>query len=84
MYSGYGIPFDSAVFWSFDNGNARNVITFDVEDSSLSHADNRRNNFLVLGEGATFGINGSFGSPQKKFSINFSKKKHQILLDFAL
>ena len=29
--------------------------------------------FLVLGESQTFGINGSFGSPRKRFSINFSK-----------
>ena len=27
----------------------------------------------MLGEGDTFGINGSFGVPEKKFSINFSK-----------
>ena len=26
---------------------------------SSSHADNHKNNFLVLGEGATYGINGS-------------------------
>ena len=28
--------------------------------------------FLILNEGDTFGINGSFGAPEKKFSINFS------------
>ena len=26
----------------------------------------------MLGEGLTFGINGKFGSPEKKVSINFS------------
>ena len=31
---------------------------FDVDDSSSSHADHRKNNFLALGEGPTFGING--------------------------
>ena len=36
-------------------------------------ADNLKNNFIVLGEDPTFGINGSFGSSEKKFSINFSK-----------
>ena len=40
---------------------------------SSSHADNHKNNFLVLGEGATYGINGSFDARDKKFSINFSK-----------
>ena len=31
--------------------------------SSLSHDDNCKNNFLVIDEGDTFGINGSFGAP---------------------
>ena len=73
MYSGSGITFDSADSWSFDNDSARNVIIFSVDNSSSSHADNRKNNFLVPGEGATFGINGSFGSAEKTFIINFSK-----------
>ena len=29
--------------------------------------------FLVLGEGLTYGINGSFGLPEKKFSFNIFK-----------
>ena len=29
----------------------------------------------MLGEGPTYGINWSFGSPEKKFSINFIKTK---------
>ena len=29
----------------------------------------------MLGGGTTFGINGSFDAPEKKFSINFSKAK---------
>ena len=73
MYNGYGIPFDSAGSWRFDNDTARNVITFSVDNSSSSHADNGKNIFLVLGGSEAFGINGSFVSPEKKFSINFSK-----------
>ena len=34
-----------------------------------------RRTFLLLGEGPTCGINGSFGSPEEKFSINFTKGK---------
>ena len=33
---------------------------------------------LILGEGDTFGINGSFGAPEKKFSINFSKANKKV------
>ena len=38
--SGYGITFDLAGSCSFDEGTARNVIVFGVDNSSLSHADN--------------------------------------------
>ena len=33
VYTGYGITFDSADSWSFDNGFARNVIIFGVDNS---------------------------------------------------
>ena len=50
---------------SFDNDFAKNVIIFGVDNSSSSHSDNRRNNFFILGEGPTFGINGNFGFREK-------------------
>ena len=55
--------------------NARNDVICDVDSNSSSQTDNRKKNFLVLGEIDTFGINGSFGGPKEKFSINFSKAK---------
>ena len=73
VYSGYGITSDSAGSWSFDNDFPRNVIIFGGDNSSSSHSCNRKNNFLILGEGPTFRINGKFGSLEKKFSINFTK-----------
>ena len=63
------ITFDNARSWSFDNDSARNFIVFGVDNSSSSRADNRKNNSLVLGEGPTFEINGSFGSPEKKLIL---------------
>ena len=80
MYSGYGITFDSAGLWSFDNDIARNVIIFGVGNSSSSHADNCKNNILILGEGATFGISERFGSREKKFNINLSKANTKFCL----
>ena len=50
-----------------------NVICNVIDNISSSHFDNRKNNFLILGEGPTFRTNGSFASPEKKFSINFTK-----------
>ena len=75
--SGYAIRFDIAGSWSFDKDFARNVIIFGADNSLSSHSNNRQNNFLLLGEGPTYGINGSLGSPEKKF-------KHKILFEFTL
>ena len=75
MHSDYGTTFDGKDECSFGNDNVRNVVIFNIDNSSSSHADNRKNNFLVLDKGDTFGINGSFGVLERKFSINFSKGK---------
>ena len=50
----------------FGNDLARNVIIFGVDNSLSSHTDNLKNDFLILGEGPTFCINGSFGASEKK------------------
>ena len=78
--SGYGRTFDWKGEWSFVNYYARNVIVFCVDNSSPSHADNLKNNFLVLGEGNTFDINENLGAPEKKFSINFRKANTKFCL----
>ena len=50
-------------------------------DSSLSHANNHKNSFLVLGKGPTSGINGSSNSPEKKFIVIFSKSNAKYCLN---
>ena len=72
VYSKHWIIFDSAGSWSFDNDFARDVIIFCVDNSSSSRSDNRKNNLLILSEFPTYGINGSFESPAKKVSTNFT------------
>ena len=39
--------------WNFDNDFARSAITFDADNSSSSHSDNCKSNFLLLGESPT-------------------------------
>ena len=55
---------------------ARNVIIFDIDNCSSSLTDNHKNNFLVLGDD----INGSVGTAEEKFSINFTKSKTEFFL----
>ena len=70
------IAFNGAGSWSFGNDFTRNG----VDNSSSSHDDNCKNNFLTLGEEPTSDINASFTSPEKKFSINFSKENTTFCL----
>ena len=67
--------FMKAGSWDFGNDFVENIVFFCVDNSSSSHTDNRKDKFLVLGEGLTYGIDGSFGLPEKMFSINFSKAR---------
>ena len=80
MYGGYSIAFDGKGEWNFGNGSARNVVIFGVDNSSSSHTDNPKNGFLVLSEWDTFGINGSFGAQEKKFTNNLSKERTNFCL----
>ena len=66
VYIGYVIVFDGKDSWSFGNGFTRNVVTFDVDNSSSHHTDNCNNNFLVLDERETSGVYENFGAPDKK------------------
>ena len=80
VYSGYRIRFDSAGSWSFDNDLARDVIVFGTDNSSTSHSDNFKNNFLILVEVPTYGVNGRFESPEKNININFAKANSKFYL----
>ena len=80
VYNGYGIAFDSAGSWSFNKDFARDVRMFCVYNSSLSL---RKNNFLILGEGPTYGINGSFAAPEKIIYINFNKVNPKFCLSLS-
>ena len=70
-HSGYGITFDSAGLCSFDKEFAINVTIFRIINSWSSHSDNHKNNFLILGDGPTYG---------QKFNINFTKSNTKFCL----
>ena len=73
IYEGRGIAFDAEFSWSFGNDVTRNVIIYGVDNTFLSHNDNRKNNFLVLVEGPTDGMNDSTGPAEIIFCINFTE-----------
>ena len=53
---------------------ARNVIIFGVDNSSSSHVDNCKNNFLILGLGPSYGINVSLVDQRKNLVLILLKQ----------
>ena len=51
--------------------------------SSSSKIDNRKKDILILGDGPTQALESTL-SAEKRYSINFTKKKYKILFKFAL
>ena len=78
VYSRYKITFASGGKMNFDNDTAINVIIFGVVNSSSCHL---KNNILMLDKRPPFGINESFGAPEKKLDTNFSNAKTKICLN---
>lgn len=50
---------DRASKWNNGNSFVQNPIIFDGDNSSSSHTDNCKNDFLILGEGPSDGVNDS-------------------------
>ena len=72
-YNGQGITFDGNGMCSFGNDFVENVVVFDVDNTSSSHTDNKKNNFLLSGERQTKGINNSVGAAGKKVVLALVK-----------
>ena len=73
-YSGYGIGFDRKGSFSFPNGGyGQNVIIFGVDMSSSIHIDNKKKDILILGRGATQGLESTL-TAEKMYSVNFTEK----------
>ena len=80
-YSGYGIGLDRKGEFSFGNsGIGKNVIVFGVDVTNSSHADNRKNNILVLGKCFIQGINDKTIYAEKLYLINFTENNKKICL----
>ena len=82
--SSFGIAFNGASSWSFDNEFARNVVVFALDYSLSSHTSNSKKYVLVLYKETTYDINGIFGFSKQNFSTSFSKQhtknKYNLLM----
>ena len=80
-YSRYGIGFDRHGQFGFGSrGFGRNAIIFGVDLSSSVHANNKKDNILVLGKDFIQGINGTTIYAEKMYLINFTENNKKFVL----
>ena len=80
-YTGYGIGFDSRREYSLPDGRVgKNVIIFGVDMSSYVHIDNKRKDILILGKGATQGLDGTTFTAEALYPINFEQSGKRFVL----
>ena len=79
-YSGHGIGFDRGGEFSFGDGLGRNSIIFGADLSSSSHANNKRNNILVLGKEFVQRIAGTTFYAEGLYKINFTENNKKFCL----
>ena len=79
MWFGFDSPSLSS-YPGFDWG--KNVVFFGVDNSSTVHIDNKKRDILVLGEGATQGLDATTITAGAKYSINFSISQIKFCLSF--
>ena len=79
-YYGYGIEFDRKGEFSFSNGFGTNSLILGADMSSSSHANNTKNNILVLGKDFVQGINGTTVYAEKLYSVSFTENNKKTFL----
>ena len=80
-YAGYEIGFDSKGTFSHPSGGTGvNVVVFVADMSSITHANNKINNILILGEGITQGLEDATIYAEKMYSINFTATRKNLCL----
>ena len=79
IYEVRGLSFDGAGSRSFESEFFINPVIFYDDNCSSIFIDNLKNNFLVLGEGPTDGIDNSIGAAETKFIINLTKENTKFL-----
>ena len=80
-YKGYGICSDEGGMFSEGSiSNGRNVLIFDVHESSLLHSNNKDNNIYVMGKDFVQGINNMTLYGDKVYSQDFTPPSKKFVL----
>lgn len=80
IYDGCGIALDATGGHGSVQGLARNVIIFGVDNTNSSKPQNRKNNFLVLGKGATQLAENSTAYAEHDLNINMTLPRKKFVL----
>ena len=80
-YFGSGIGFNGHGSFSHPGReDGKNVIIFGVDISSSTKIDNKRKDILILGFSPAYGLGEHSLTPEKKYSINFTKANTRFCL----
>ena len=81
-YSRCGIRFDTCGTFSLPDvsGFGRNVIIFEVDNSSSVHTAKRKKDILILGKGPTDGLDDTILTAETECSIRFSEWQNKSCL----
>ena len=63
-----------------DGEFGKNIVVVDVDSSLSVHADNRKKDILVLGEGTTDGLDITAATVKDKYSVNITRSRKKICL----
>ena len=80
-YTGYDIGFDSRSEFLFTDGSiGEDAILFGADICSSMHIDKKNKYILILGEGATQGLDDTTLTPEDKYPINFTQSERRFVL----
>ena len=80
-YNGYGNEFDACSQSSLSKGECgKNVVIVGVDNSSSTHADNRKKDIIILGEGSTDKLDDTTKTTEAEYSVNITKSEKKIYL----
>ena len=78
VYSSYGIGFDGDRFVDFWYNFDKKKMFFDIDNSSSSHSENQKNNFLVLCKGSTYDVNEGFASAERSLILILLRQTQNV------